>query len=142
VADLTWLPLPGRVAVVEQFEASPWIHRVDGYDATHERDRKCHRGRVVAMGPPASTRLGVAVPPGFAIGDSVLYVLAKNSDMYHGEGSWKEEARMMIWPPTDERVTWIAQEEVIGVFATIAFETAAAEAIARVAATIDAVRAR
>jgi hypothetical protein len=111
-----WLPLPGRVFVVELFERSPLIHRIDGYDKKHERERKCHRGRVVAMGSPAQTRRGAEILPGFAVGDEVLFVLAKLSDHYGGQGSWSEAAREGTWPATGERGLWVAQEEVIGVF--------------------------
>jgi co-chaperonin GroES (HSP10) len=112
-----WTPLPGRVAVVEAFERSPLIHRVDGYDKTHERERKCHRGRVVAMGAPAQTRSGAPILPGFAVGDDVLYVLDKLSEVTTThEGSWCEKARENVWPPTGENVIWVAAEEIIGVF--------------------------
>jgi hypothetical protein len=112
----TYILLQGRVAVVEIFDRSPLIHRVDGYNKSHERDRTSHRGRVVAMGPPAETKRGVPIAPTFTVGDEVLFVFDKLSDRDGGHGSWTEDARRGQWPPTGEDVVWIAQEEVIGVF--------------------------
>lgn len=112
---LSWTPLQGRIAIVELFERSPLIHRPDGYDLTHERDRKSHRGRVVAMGSPAQTRSGVAIVPDFGVGDVVHFVFDKLSDRVAHEGSWVEKARKGTWPPTGEEVCWLAQEEIIGV---------------------------
>jgi len=111
-----WQLLQGRVAVVELHERSPLIHRVDGYDKTHERDRTSHRGRIVAMGPPAETKKGAVIAPDFGVGDEVQFVFDQLSDHYGGHGSWKESAREGVWPPTGEKIFYIAQAEVIAVY--------------------------
>ncbi len=108
--------LRGRIAVVEVYEPQGLILKPAGYDKAHEQDRKSHRGRVVAMGAPALTRKGRRpIEQGFRTGMMVHYVFAKLSDHDGGHGSYSEEARLGVWPPTGEEVTWIAQEEVIAV---------------------------
>lgn len=70
------------------------------------RAQSSHRGRVLALGPPARTAKGDApVPHGFVVGDEVVFVYAL---------SGTEQSRTSTW--TDgEPVVWIAQEEVIAV---------------------------
>jgi|HubBroStandDraft_6_1064221.scaffolds.fasta_scaffold1341823_2 co-chaperonin GroES (HSP10) len=113
---MSWNVLQGRVAVEEILPTtSGLVHLVDGYHKAHERDRKSHRGRVVAMGGPACTRSGKPIAPCFAVGDEVLFVLDKLSD-HSDYGSWTEKNREGLWPPGGEtKVLWIAQEEVIAV---------------------------
>lgn len=137
---MTWTLLQGRVAVVELHERSTLIHRVDGYDKTHERDRTSHRGRIVAMGPPAETRKGAVIVPDFAVGDEVQFVFDQLSDHYGGHGSWKEEAREGVWPPGGtEKIYWIAQAEVIAVYER-GLPAEALAALDQAMATIGAVR--
>lgn len=114
---MIWQLLPGRIAVEEllPLQSGP-IYIPDDYHDRHERDRKCHRGRIVAMGGPASTRSGVPIVPDFGVGDEVVFVLAKTTAQ-NDYGSWSEKNRGGVWPPGGERkVLWIAQEEVIAVF--------------------------
>ena len=62
-----------------------------------------HRGRVLALGPPALNPAGQEVPHGFGVGDTVIYV-------------WNHNEAEFTKPWTDgEECCWIAQEEVIGV---------------------------
>lgn len=99
--------LRGRVAVREILETrtTSGLHLPDDYHDRHTRDRKSHRGTVLAMGAPALTAGGAEVEPGFVVGDVVHFVFA-----LHG----CEKSRVNTW--TDgETVAWVAQEEIIAV---------------------------
>lgn len=69
---MTIHPMRGQVVVRELFESSP-IWRPDA-----PRDRRIHRGTVLALGAPARTSRGVEVPFGFGVGDVVLYSFVHN----------------------------------------------------------------
>ena len=75
-------------------------------EAQHSLGKKAmssHRGRVLAMGPPAINPAGQEVPHGFKVGDAVVYVWAHNEQEF-------------TKPWTDGHdCCWVSQEEVIGV---------------------------
>ncbi len=64
------------------------------------RSVKIHRGRVLAMGPPAEMPSGAPVPHGFDVGDVVLYTWTHN-----------EKAFTMPWVD-GENASWIPQVNV------------------------------
>lgn len=84
--------LQGRVIIREDYKAEH-AHKLiivpDISDANDKhaqaRKREFHRGVVLAMGPPATTRKGHEVPPGFGVGDSVIF------HWNHLEASWTFE---------------------------------------------------
>jgi co-chaperonin GroES (HSP10) len=92
-------PLRGQVVVREiPHEASAIL-----WTPTNPRAVLVHRGRVLAMGPPAQTARGVDVPHGFSVGDEVLY-------------SHQIHERSFARPWTDgEAASWVPQEAVSGV---------------------------
>jgi len=75
------------------------IPELGTYREQQER-RTVHRGRVLAMGPPARTRKEAEVPPGFSIGDEVIF------HWTHLEKAWTRE-----WIDGEEAV-WIPQQNV------------------------------
>jgi co-chaperonin GroES (HSP10) len=67
-----------------------------------ERSRLWHRGRVLGMGPPARANgHGAEVPPGFQVGDEVLFHYT------HHQRAWTRP-----WPPDGEDATWMTQAEI------------------------------
>ena len=109
---LTPLPLPGRVVVRElapQKVGLVWLpdqHYDNKRDEEKSRGklaRSSHSARVLAMGPPASTRIGAPIEPGFAVGDEVIYVYHANEAMRRRE--WVD----------GEPCLWLSQEEIIAV---------------------------
>jgi co-chaperonin GroES (HSP10) len=110
---MTLLPLRGRVALREIVPLRTGLiwHPDQRPDTERAEDKSLgllaqssHRGRVLAMGPPA-LRHGHEVPHGFAVGDEVLFV--------YGLGL-VEEGRRLVWEDGEECV-WVTQEEVIAV---------------------------
>ncbi len=92
---LDYAPMRGRVYVEILRETSKWIILPDAAPRTE----KIHRGKVLAMGPPARDKWGREVPPEFKPGDEVLYVYALAT----------EKARRF------GEIACVAQEEVTGV---------------------------
>ena len=92
---IDYAPMRGRV-FVEVLEMRKSIIVTMDEDP---RKVKIHRGRVLAMGPPARNAAGIEVPPEFKVGDEILYVYALAT----------EKARRF------EEVACVAQEEVTGV---------------------------
>ena len=112
--------LRGRVAIREDLPTSIGaIVLPGGYHQAHERDRRSHRGIVLAVGDPAVTRKGVEVPLGFGPGDVVHFVFdsapAYGEALRLGVGGATEAARKGVWPGDGMPCTWVAQEEVVGV---------------------------
>lgn len=106
-----WTPLPGRVAIREIDRRSSVVWLPDG----NPREQTSHRGVVVAMGGPACTpRNLVEVPPGFVVGDEVFFVFAAPNAS--GFGGLVESARVGEWG--DEKIVWVAMEEVLAVVVT------------------------
>lgn len=68
-----------------------------------ERSRRWHRGKVIAMGPPARLDGGTGpeVPQGFRAGDEILFHFEKH-----------EKARTRPWPPDGEPAVWLMQQEI------------------------------
>jgi co-chaperonin GroES (HSP10) len=66
-------PLRGRIVV--EVEPEPAASSLLWTPDAKQRSLRIHVGRVVSMGEPAR-RLGVEQPPGFAVGDRVLFVYA------------------------------------------------------------------
>jgi co-chaperonin GroES (HSP10) len=117
--------LPGRVAIREDLpEKVGAIVLPGGYHQAHERDRRSHRGIVLAVGPPARTRKGVEVPLGFGPGDVVHFVFdsapAYGDASRLGVGGATEKARRGVWPKDGLPCTWVAQEEIVAVEESIA----------------------
>ena len=69
------------------------------------RARSSHRGRVLAVGPPALRYGKVEVARGFEVGDEVVYVFASGGI---------EKTRTLEWEDGQPCV-WVTQEEVIAV---------------------------
>lgn len=95
--------LPGQVVVREErSEPSTALWT----PAPGARDVRTHRGRVLALGPPA--RLGgsgVEVPHGFGVGDLVQFHFTHHQD-----------AATRPWPLDGKPATWVPQENVDGVW--------------------------
>lgn len=106
-----WRVLRGQVVVREELDAAHAHYRHivtlrerEGTDEDAERAaRKFHIGRVLAMGPPATTSRGVEVPHGFAVGDRVVFVWT------HLEKAWTRN-----WLD-DEPAAWLPQQNVMAV---------------------------
>lgn len=83
----------------------------DSYDEHEERTRSDHRGRVLALGPPAlvASRAGaVEVPWDCEVGDTVLYVYAVTM----------QKLRTFVVEDPDagrRELVVLAQEEIVGV---------------------------
>ena len=92
---IDYAPIRGRV-FVEVLEMRKSIIVTTEEDP---RKVKIHRGKVLAMGPPARDKWGREVPPEFKPGDEVLYVYALAT----------EKARRF------GEIACVAQEEVTGV---------------------------
>jgi len=109
--------LRGRVAIREyQPKKIGSILVPDDYYDKNEREETSHRGRVLAMGPPARTILGVEIQPDFWVGDDVLFIFdMPNADNIEGSGA-TEQMRTGIWPEDGGPVVYVAQEEVIGLY--------------------------
>ena len=93
--------LRGQVVIREERHVSAHV-----WAPTPEnpRDVKTHRGRVLAMGPPAVTRKGHEVPHGFKVGDIVQF-------------HFNHRERDFTRPWTDgEDAVWVPQECVDGVW--------------------------
>ncbi len=106
-----YVPLRGRVLLEkDRYEAgedglSPGgiILPATHYDARDNDGPQVHRGRVVAMGPPARTRKGHEVAPGFRVGDTVLFIYALAT----------EDFRTVRFPQIHDGImVVVAQEEV------------------------------
>ena len=106
-----YVPLRGRVLLEkDRYEAgkdglSPGgiIIPASHYNARDNDGPQVHRGKVIAMGPPARTRKGHEVAPGFRVGDTVLFVYALAT----------EDFRTVYFPQIHDGVmVVVAQEEV------------------------------
>ena len=106
-----YVPLRGRVLLEkDRYEAgkdglSPGgiIIPASHYNARDNDGPQIHRGRVVAMGPPARTAKGHEVAPGFRVGDTVLFVYALAT----------EDFRTVRFPQIHDGImVVVAQEEV------------------------------
>ena len=107
-------PLRGRVAVreigVSRSDVLVLPDMVDDWERKRDKSRgiraqSSHRGRVLAMGEPA-TKYGHEVPWGFGVGDEVVFV-------FGAKGT--EESRTSKWLD-GEPCVWIAQEEIQAVY--------------------------
>jgi co-chaperonin GroES (HSP10) len=87
--------LRGRVVVRIDDEPSRLLHVVRGED----REQKIHRGEVLAVGPGAFTKKGVAVPLDVQPGDKVYF---------HFEGT--EKGRRAPWTDGDDAL-WLMHRE-------------------------------
>lgn len=69
-------------------------------EPSNPRDVRSHRGRVLALGPPATTRKGAEVPHGFDLGDEVVF-------------HWNRREKDFTRPWIDgEDASWVSQEEI------------------------------
>lgn len=88
-------PLRGRVVIRETKHDSDILWTPEG----NPRERKSHRGAVLAIGPRARTMKGVEVAHGYEVGDEVYFIHAH-----------LEKPRSF-----PDGVVVVSQEEVIGV---------------------------
>ncbi len=93
-------PMRGQVVVREDHPAPSALLWTPKPGA---RQVHTHRGRVLALGPPARTPLGVEVPHAYAVGDLVQYHFTH-----------LEEAARNRWG--DEEAVWIPQANIDGVW--------------------------
>ena len=112
---MTYVPLRGRVIVRPTGDSGGYADSFRraglvmpdtlAFDARNEKNQNSlGRGIVVAMGPPARTKKGVEIPPGFKVGDEVIHIGQHLSRLYQWNG---EECRAC------------SQEEVCGVIEAI-----------------------
>lgn len=90
----------GQVVVREDKSMSSIIEIV----GDNPRERKSHRGIVMAMGNPAITKHGHEVAWGFDVGQMVQWHFEKH-----------EGARTRIWPEDGKEAIWLMQQEIDGV---------------------------
>lgn len=110
---MSFRPLRGRVLIAKSVHDAAKEERLRSgliipATAFNPRADKSHRGRVLAMGPPARTKRGVEIQPDFRVGDEVLYVWAL--------AGVEEMRTTSIAALHDGPIAVVAQEEVIGVF--------------------------